>query len=219
MDVLMEWVRNLAVCMILIAAAVRILPKNHFEKYIRFYTGLLVLILVIRPFLELFSLDTSLFRSFQSYMDRMGDSALEEQMKEAEESRKTSITGQLEEQAAGQITKQIDSLVRQEGLEVTDCQVTFNMDETSEDYGQIQSVAITLAETREEGTVEAPVVISGNQIQVWVGEADGSEEASQETSKREKREAEKRQLMETVREEAADMISADPEQVSVSLAG
>lgn len=216
MDQLLEWVRNLAACMILIAAVMRILPRNHFEKYIRFYTGLLVLLLVIRPLLRLASLDDTLFQSFQYYMEQMGDDTLEEQMQQAEEQREAGISGEMEGQAAKQITGQIRSDVEREGMEVSDCQVTFDLDPESDTYGQIQSVAIVLKYEEAEGTLDAPVVIVGNQIEVRVGGAD--EEGSQKTEKTESEELKIRQkaVADEVQKQVADMISIDPKQVSVS---
>ena len=49
MDFLYDWVKNLAVFLIFISIIRNLLPKNHYEKYVKLFTGMLVILLVLQP--------------------------------------------------------------------------------------------------------------------------------------------------------------------------
>lgn len=210
----MEWVKNLAVCMILFSAILRILPKNHFEKYIRFYTGLLVLILVIRPLLSVFSLDDSLPNTFLHYMEQMEDDTLKKQMEEVNKKRNDHISDQMEGQVKETIIDQVETYGKSEGVIVSDCQVIFDMEENSDTYGQVSSVSLLLREDGEEGLIHPPVTIVGERIEVKRSNIseNGAEEAfaagKKDTGKLDK-------IEEVVREKVANMFLLDGKQVSV----
>ena len=210
----MEWVKNLAVCMILFSAILRILPKNHFEKCIRFYTGLLVLILVIRPLLSVFSLDDSLPNTFLHYMEQMEDDTLKKQMEEVNKKRNDHISDQMEGQVKETIIDQVETYGKSEGVIVSDCQVIFDMEENSDTYGQVSSVSLLLREDGEEGLIHPPVTIVGERIEVKRSNIseNGAEEAfaagKKDTGKLDK-------IEEVVREKVANMFLLDGKQVSV----
>ena len=210
----MEWVKNLAVCMILFSAILRILPKNHFEKYIRFYTGLLVLILVIRPLLSVFSLDDSLPNTFLHYMEQMEDDTLKKQMEEVNKKRNDHISDQMEGQVKETIIDQVETYGKSDGVIESDCQVIFDMEENSDTYGQVSSVSLLLREDGEEGLIHPPVTIVGERIEVKRSNIseNGAEEAfaagKKDTGKLDK-------IEEVVREKVANMFLLDGKQVSV----
>jgi len=54
---LYEWMQNIAFYLILITAAIQILPDNSYKKYIRFFTGLILVVLLISPVLKLFDIE------------------------------------------------------------------------------------------------------------------------------------------------------------------
>ena len=44
-----EWLRNLAFYMVLVTAALQLIPNRSYEKYIRFFCGLILVILLLTP--------------------------------------------------------------------------------------------------------------------------------------------------------------------------
>lgn len=54
MDAVYGWVRNLVCFYIFMTAVLHLLPKESYRKYIRFFTGLLLVILVLTPVFSLF---------------------------------------------------------------------------------------------------------------------------------------------------------------------
>lgn len=48
-----RWMQNLAVYMILVTAFLQALPENSYRRYVRFFCGLLLTVLLAQPVLDL----------------------------------------------------------------------------------------------------------------------------------------------------------------------
>ena len=60
MDFLYDWVKNLAIFMILISLIRNLLPKSNYEKYVRLFTGMLAVLLVLQPFIKILGMQDSI---------------------------------------------------------------------------------------------------------------------------------------------------------------
>lgn len=60
---LYEWVRSLAYYMVLMTAVLQVIPNKEYKKYIQFYMGLVVVLLLCTPILKVMSLEDD-FESF-----------------------------------------------------------------------------------------------------------------------------------------------------------
>lgn len=54
---LYEWIGNLAVYMVLVTAAIQVIPGVGYKKYIRFFTGLILILMIMSPILKIFGMD------------------------------------------------------------------------------------------------------------------------------------------------------------------
>lgn len=57
---LYEWIRNVAFYLVLVTALLHVLPRSDYQKYIRFFTGLVLILLVLAPVLKLFQMEEEL---------------------------------------------------------------------------------------------------------------------------------------------------------------
>ena len=57
---LYEWIQNIAFYMVLVMAAVQVLPNTGYKKYIRFFTGLVLILMLATPIFKLFGMDERL---------------------------------------------------------------------------------------------------------------------------------------------------------------
>lgn len=73
------WIGNIAFYMIMVTAVLHLLPNSDYQKYIRFFTGLVLVILLATPILKIFGMEKDLVNLYDS-------SAYQEQMKKIEES-------------------------------------------------------------------------------------------------------------------------------------
>ena len=78
-----EWLRNLAFYMVLVTAVLQLIPNRSYEKYIRFFCGLILVILLLTPVMRVID---------AGFEGRMRASVSDDNWKELEEIR---------EQAAG----------------------------------------------------------------------------------------------------------------------
>ena len=78
LDYLYEWILNLAYYMIMVTAVVHIIPNEGYRKYIRFFTGLVLILFILAPIFRLFGTEVKL-------SDVYKNSGWEEQMEKMEE--------------------------------------------------------------------------------------------------------------------------------------
>lgn len=52
LEALYDWIRNLAFYLVVMTAMLEVVPGNAYKKYIQFFTGLVLILLVVTPVLE-----------------------------------------------------------------------------------------------------------------------------------------------------------------------
>ena len=62
---LYQWVRNMAVFYILFTAILNLVPDKKYEKYVRFFMGLLLIFMMSTPIFSLFGKGQELTGNFQ----------------------------------------------------------------------------------------------------------------------------------------------------------
>lgn len=65
-EYLYEWIQNLAFYMVLVMVVIQILPNTEYKKYVRFFTGLLLILLLATPILKLFGMEKNLSQIYTS---------------------------------------------------------------------------------------------------------------------------------------------------------
>lgn len=66
MTYLYEWIENVAVYMVIITVAMQMVPNNSYKKYIRFFTGLILIIMMSGPILKIFGMEQELEEFYKS---------------------------------------------------------------------------------------------------------------------------------------------------------
>ena len=60
-----EWIRMISVCLVVMTALMHAVPGKDYGKYIRFFTGIVLIILLITPALKFFGMEQQ-FRTLWS---------------------------------------------------------------------------------------------------------------------------------------------------------
>ena len=160
MDFLYGWVKNLAVFMILISMIRNLLPKNNYEKYVRLFTGMLAVILVMEPLIKILGVQDSIDNLFSLDIYSQEMDAMKENFLQAGSGFEESLISSYEEQ----VRKQILLLLKEEGIEAAQIEFYICMDETDERYGSISRMEIYLGKEveRKEDTdfpeIETPMI-------------------------------------------------------------
>lgn len=159
MNHMLEWVCDIAVYLILVSIILQVIPKK-FRKYINFFTGVLLIILVINPVTKLFDADTALVEYFEIEEMRQALSDMEDMIKFTENVNEEKLI----ESYNGQIADKISELIKEYGFRITDVQVSWNLDNEMKEYGSIKSIYLVLDEKRTHGTITI------NPMKVTIGE-------------------------------------------------
>lgn len=74
-EVIFDWIKNLAYYMILVSAFLHILPNEAYRKYIRLFTGMILILLLSSSILSLFGVDTEelSFINMKEYRDKLDE--------------------------------------------------------------------------------------------------------------------------------------------------
>ena len=56
-DFLYEWIQNLAFYLVMVTAALHAVPGENYKKYIRFFTGLVLILMMLTPLFKIFGAD------------------------------------------------------------------------------------------------------------------------------------------------------------------
>ncbi len=63
---LYEWTQNLAFYMVLITAVLHAVPESGYKKYIRFFTGMVMILMIVTPLFRLFGADSQIMNFYKS---------------------------------------------------------------------------------------------------------------------------------------------------------
>ncbi len=58
-----KWIENIMYYLVIFTVAIQLIPNNTYKKYIRFFMGLILIIMIARPIADLFGMQNS-FREF-----------------------------------------------------------------------------------------------------------------------------------------------------------
>ena len=67
------WVRNIAYYMILVTAMMQVMPNKSFQKYMKLFTGMILILMMTSPLLELFGLnpEKEALLNIEKYREKM----------------------------------------------------------------------------------------------------------------------------------------------------
>ncbi|MCI8292749.1 MAG: stage III sporulation protein AF [Hespellia sp.] len=76
---LYEWMTNAAFYLVIFTAVIQLLPNGSYHKYVRFFTGLILILLVLTPVFKIFGME-------QQFWDLYSSRQYEQEQQEIENS-------------------------------------------------------------------------------------------------------------------------------------
>ncbi len=61
-----EWAQNLAFYMVLVTVVLHAVPDSGYKKYIRFFTGMVLILMILTPIFKIFGMDSQIVNFYQS---------------------------------------------------------------------------------------------------------------------------------------------------------
>lgn len=94
-ETLYSWVESLVCYYILLSAVTNFLPDNSFKKYIQYYLGLLLILVMLSPVFQVTGIQKEIDRCVEEMEENLQDrEAWEEKAESFEENWQTVIQGQ-----------------------------------------------------------------------------------------------------------------------------
>ncbi len=81
LEYLYQWIENIAFYLIIFTVAMQVIPNNSYKKYIQFFTGLILIIMLAGPILKIFGVE-------QDFHDFYESAEYQQKVKEIEEATK-----------------------------------------------------------------------------------------------------------------------------------
>lgn len=140
---LYEWVKNIVFYMVLVTAVMNVLPNSSYKKYIKLFTGMIMIILVLTPINKLLGIDSKLDNAFIKNMYSQSFKINDSEIKEVFGS------GQLRliEEYETEIEKNISDLILEGGFYPVEVEAVINSDESSSEYGTLCSIKAVISRT------------------------------------------------------------------------
>lgn len=140
-----EWVKNIAFYLIFITAIMNALPDNHFKKYVKLFTGMILVVILISPISRLFQFDHALDFSFVTKTYELELEEIQKQIGNVEDMQSEQLLSGYEET----VKTRIDEIVKAEGKNVSGMEVVFDKDPKSPEFGTIQKIELRISSEEE----------------------------------------------------------------------
>ena len=146
MTAVYEWVRNITYYMIFITVVGNLLADSKYEKYLRFFAGIILILLVLKPLTGSLRLDERIAYLFESISFQKEADDFKEKLWGMEDERLQRVMSTYEEAVAMDIRGMADTA----GFSVRSVKVTIETDRDSPLYGQVTDLYMKLGRQKEE---------------------------------------------------------------------
>lgn len=145
MEWLYDWIWNLVIYFILVTAVSSVLPGETYRKYIRLFTGVVLILVMVQPLLNLLSLDERIEEIFQFNSFEQEREELRANMEGMAEIGQDYVM----ENYRKLLERQILALAKEEKVELSNIELILEEDEESSDYGRILYLSAGASEAAE----------------------------------------------------------------------
>lgn len=140
MEFVTGWVQNIAYYMIFMTVVLSLLPAKQYEKYVRFFAGIILILLVIKPFLGGLRLEDEISHFYQEFSLKQDTAELEQKILGVEQQQKKMILAQYEAAVREDIRQMADS----SGFSVRELEVSVCEEEGEDGFGKVERVRLLL---------------------------------------------------------------------------
>ena len=149
MTAVYEWVRNITYYMIFITVVGNLLADSKYEKYLRFFAGIILILLVLKPLTGSLRLDERIAYLFESISFQKEADDFKEKLWGMEDERLERVMSTYEEAVAMDIRGMADTA----GFSVRSVKVSIETDRDSPLYGHVTDLYMKLGRQKEENAV------------------------------------------------------------------
>lgn len=119
-DYLYEWIQNLAFYLVIVTAVLQIIPGSGYKKYVQFFSGMVMILLMLTPVLKLVGMENQFYELYHSKEYELSKKEIEDRQKYFED---LDIMDFLPDEYQGYTgeedsTKNITDEIKVEGIEI-----------------------------------------------------------------------------------------------------
>ena len=70
-----EWMKNIAFYLVIMVAVMQMIPKSNYQKYIRFFAGMILILMLAGPLLRIFGMMDFQSSEYQNAMQKIEEAA------------------------------------------------------------------------------------------------------------------------------------------------
>lgn len=141
MDRLYGWIQNIVYYLIFVTMIINLLPAGKYEKYLRLFAGVILILLVIQPITGGLRLEDNIAGIFKTLSFENEAGELKAKLDGMEARRLDELVKRYEASAA----EDIERMVSLDGVESKAVSVEINREEGSSDFGKIKRISVLLA--------------------------------------------------------------------------
>lgn len=78
-DFLYQWIQNMAFYLVIVTALLQLLPGKGYKKYVQFFSGMVMILLMLTPLLKLTGIDKQFYELYHSREYEMEKEEIEKQ--------------------------------------------------------------------------------------------------------------------------------------------
>ena len=129
--------------MILSELLLQILPDQRYRKYLRFFSGLILVLLVVSPLLRAGGLEQRMLEVLDSLTAIQAPAEMEDVMAQAEAARAEGLQEEYQEL----LRDRVETMAAAHGYQVTSFFAELSLEEGAEDLGEIRQLSVGLSRT------------------------------------------------------------------------
>lgn len=158
-----EWARSIACYLVFVTVLSNLLAGSRYERYIRFFAGMVLLLLAAGPLTRGLGLEGRLDYLFEANTFKSQAGEFEKRLWGMEEVRAGRVLSAYEEA----VEEDLRQLARAEGYEAAAVRAQIQTDKESPDYGKVTGIAMVLREKgqdqQEKGQIHIEAVTLGEE--------------------------------------------------------
>ncbi|MBC7960789.1 MAG: stage III sporulation protein AF [Vallitaleaceae bacterium] len=140
MEFLINWAKNIIYYLLFVKLLISLIPTGNMTRYIKLFSGILLIIILIQPLLNLEKLNSDLFQNVIQVESEVDRESLTNQAATYE-----NLNNQLAMDVYKKNTKKrIELIVKEENVAVTSLEIEVDEDVNSSTYGALTSITILL---------------------------------------------------------------------------
>lgn len=147
MEGIYSWVLNIVGYLIFVTMITSLLPAGKYEKYLRLFSGCILILLVLKPLTGGLRLEENINAIFRSVSFENEAEELRGQLDEMEQKRLNHLISRYEQAASEELVR----LAEEEGFQAQSVSVSINGDSQSQDFGKVNKIEMALVSEQSVG--------------------------------------------------------------------